>query len=154
MVNSLIIAISIKLNATFGDGFRVYKDDVEQGLQEPCFFISTLKPSLKPLLGGRAFQTNPFDIHYFPQNAGDNGELFSIAEQLLDVLEMITLQDGDRIRGTDRSYEIMDGVLHFFVQFNMHRIKLVERTPMGTVDVTTGTTKGGLYGKDENRGDR
>lgn len=142
MVNDLITAISIKLNTTFGDRFKVYKNDVKQGLKEPCFLIATLKPSLKPLLGGRSFKENPFDLHYFPKDDGDNGEMLAVAERLMDALGVVTMQNGDLIRGTNMNYEIVDGVLHFFVNFNMHLIKPVEKTPMETVDVVTGTVKG------------
>lgn len=142
MVNELIKGVSIKLNATFGDGYEIYVKDVKQGLKEPCFFIAVLQPERRPMLGLRSFQTNPFDIHYFPEDETDNGEMIGVAEQMMDALEMITLLNGDLIRGTNRKYEIVDGVLHFFVNFNMHLIKPVDATPMETLDVETGTVKG------------
>lgn len=37
MLNEIITGISQKLNATFGDGYEIYENDVEQGLEEPCF---------------------------------------------------------------------------------------------------------------------
>lgn len=142
MVNELIKGVSIKLNATFGDGYEIYVKDVKQGLKEPCFFIAVLQPERRPMLGPRSFQTNPFDIHYFPEDETDNGEMIGVAERMMDALEMITLLNGDLIRGTNRKYEIVDGVLHFFVNFNMHLIKPVDATPMETLDVETGTVKG------------
>ena len=42
MINSIIEAISIALNAEFGDDYTTYTEEQEQGLKEPCFFISTL----------------------------------------------------------------------------------------------------------------
>lgn len=142
MVSELMKGISSKLNATFGDGYEIYLKDVAQGLTEPCFFIAVLQPERHPMLGNRSHQTNPFDIHYFPEDETDNCEMISVAEQMMDALEMITLLNGDLIRGTNRRYEIVDGVLHFFINFNMHLIKLVETTPMETLDVETGTAKG------------
>ena len=39
MINSIIEAISIALNNEFGDEYRVYADNIEQCLQEPCFLF-------------------------------------------------------------------------------------------------------------------
>ena len=36
----------MKLNATFGAGYKIYQNDVEQGFKEPCFFIAVLKPDI------------------------------------------------------------------------------------------------------------
>lgn len=142
MVNEIRDGISIKLNATFGDGYKVYLKDVRQGLKEPCFFVALLQPERRPMIGPRSFQTNPFDIHYFPIDEADNGEMITVGEQLMEAMEIITLLNGDLIRGTNRKYEIVDGVLHFFVNFNMHLIKPVDATLMETLDVETGTVKG------------
>lgn len=29
----------MKLNATFGAGYKIYQNDVEQGFKEPCFSL-------------------------------------------------------------------------------------------------------------------
>ena len=34
MINSIIESISISLNAEFGDGYTIYTESVEQGLDE------------------------------------------------------------------------------------------------------------------------
>ena len=141
-------AISIKLNATFGDEYEIYTKDVTQGLKEPCFFIAVLQPERMPLLGSRSAQINPFDVHYFPKDETDNFELIAVAEQMMDALETVTMINGDLIRGTHRKYEIVDGVLHFFVNFNMHLRHPVLQTSMESVVLETGTVKGGwFYGK-------
>lgn len=142
MLNEIIDGISRKLNATFGDGYEIYKNDVEQGLTEPCFFIAVLKPELSPLLGTRGIKRNPFDIHYFPKRAGNNAELFNTAERLMFALEYITMADGLPLRGTAMSYEAIDGVLHFFVNFNMTVIQPREENPMETLTTNVGTKKG------------
>lgn len=45
MINEIIKGVSMKLNATFGAGYKIYQNDVEQGFKEPCFFIAVLKPT-------------------------------------------------------------------------------------------------------------
>lgn len=125
MINNLIDGISIKLNQVFGDGVRIYSEDVKQGLTEPCFFIAVLNPSNEPLIGPRSFRQHPFDVHYFPAVQGSNLELQTMASNLYDALETITLTDGDTVRGTKMNHEVVDDVLHFFVQYNMFIKKIV-----------------------------
>lgn len=125
MVNDLIDAISIKLNQVFGDGKRIYSETVKQGLQEPCFFIAVLNPLQTQMIGNRYFRQHPFDIHYFPAVQDNNNELQEMASNLFDALEYVTLTNGDLVRGTEMHYEVIDGVLHFFVDYNMF-IKKVE----------------------------
>ena len=90
-----------------------------QGLNEPCFFISVLQPSQTNFLGQRYFREHPFDVHYFPKTSGDNVELQTMGSELFDALEYITLLNGDLVHGTSMNYEVVDGVLHFKVNYNV-----------------------------------
>lgn len=142
MLNDIITGIAKALGTTFGPDYRVYKNDVKQGLTEPCFFIATLKPDQKPLLGDRAIWHNPFDIHFFPKEPGTNEELYNVAEQLMFGLRYITLPNGDLLRGLSISYEVVDGVLHFFVTYNMIVNILKELPVMETLGTDINTKKG------------
>lgn len=119
MVNDLIDGISIKLNQVFGDGVRIYSESVKQGLTEPCFYIAVLNPSQNQVVGNRYFRQQPFDVHYFPAASGNNEELQAMASDLFNALEYVTLINGDVIHGKNMNYEVVDGVLHFFVNYNM-----------------------------------
>lgn len=118
MLNDIVKGVAKQLGAVFGEGYRVYQNDVKQGLQEPCFFIAVLNPSLEPLLGSRRMKRVPLDVHYFPEDPGNNADLAETGDSLLEALEYITLPDGNLLRGTDMSYQVVDGVLHFFVSYN------------------------------------
>ncbi len=142
MLNEIIKGIAMKLKTIFGDGYRAYQNDIEQGLKEPCFFIDVLKPELSPLLGTRAVKRNPFDIHYFPKCAGNNSEMFGVAEKLMLGLAFITLPNGDLLRGTNMSYEVVDKVLHFFVNYNMIVYQRKEEDTMEDLTTDIGTKKG------------
>lgn len=142
MLNEIIKGVSMKLNATFGNGYRIYQNDVKQGLKEPCFFIAVLKPDLSPLLWRRYLKRHPLDVHFFPAEEGNNSELYKMADQLLEALEFITLPNGDLLHGTSMNYEVVDGVLHFFVNYNMTILKPGEENPMETLDIEVGTQKG------------
>lgn len=125
MINKIIDGISIKLNQVFGDGVKIYSEDVKQGLNEPCFFIAVLNPSQVNVIGNRYFRQHPFDIHYFPAVRDNNNEPQGMASDLYEALETITLIDGDLVRGTKMNHEVVDGVLHFFVNFDMYVKKVV-----------------------------
>lgn len=139
MFNQLFDGISMKLNQVFGDGCKVYSDKVRQGLKEPCFFIKLLNPSQSPLLGSRRFRTNSFDIHYFPKANESNEDVNEVVESLFEALEYITLPTGDLVRGTNLHAENVDGVVHFFVNYNLFTRKDEVHEPMEDLTVQAGT---------------
>lgn len=142
MLNDIITGIAKALGATFGSEYRVYKNDVQQGLTEPCFFVSTLKPEQTQLLGDRAIWRNPFDILFFPREPSTNEELYNVATRLMYGLRYITLPDGDLLRGRSISYQVIDGVLHFFVTYNMIVTIPRELPIMETLDTDVNPKKG------------
>lgn len=131
MINSIIDGISIKLNQIFGDEYEIYSEDVKQGLNEPCFFIAFLNTSKTQWIGPRFLKENSFDIHYFPKGPDANGEMLDVAELLEVGLEYIVV-DGSFVRGTKMNSEIVDGVLHFFVNYNMSMVKVED--PLDQMD--------------------
>lgn len=145
MLNDIITGIAKALGTAFGSEYRVYKNDVQQGLTEPCFFIAVLRPEQTQLLGDRAIWRNPFDIHYFPQEP-TNEELYAAAVRLMYGLRYITLPDGELLRGRSLSYEVVDGVLHFFVTYNMIVTIPRELPRMETLDTDIKPKKGCFYG--------
>lgn len=142
MLNEIIKGISMALNAAFGDEYEIFQNDVEQGLEEPCFLIAVLQPEVTPILGRRFIKRNPFDIQYFPSAPGNNAEMFTVAEKLIEVLDFITLPNGDQLHGTSVNYEIVDNVLHFFVNYNLPMIRPTEETYMETLETEVGTIGG------------
>lgn len=137
MLDDIVNGISIKLNDTFGDDYEIYSENVEQGLNEPCFFIKPLKASNKPFLGKRKQRTYPFDIAYFPKEG--NEEMMQASDKMLDCLEYITLVNGDVLRGSSLESEIVDGVLHVSVKYNVFLNDISRDEPMETVESKLGT---------------
>lgn len=142
MLNEIIKGVSMKLNTSFGNGYKIYQNDVKQGLKEPCFFIAVLQPELSPLLGTRRMNRNPLDVQYIPSDPGENAEMFSVAGKLVEALEFITLPGGDLLHGTKMNYEVVDGVLHFFVNYNLPMIRPRDETYMETLETDVGTVGG------------
>ena len=122
MINKIIDGISVAINSKFGDHYEIYTESVEQGLNEPCFSILCLNPTINQVLGKRYFRTNQFCIHYFPSSDEKVSECYAVAEDLFTTLEIITI-DGDRCRGTDMHAEVTDNVLSFFVNYDMYVYK-------------------------------
>lgn len=129
MLNKIITGISQALDAEFNsenEEYTIYTEDVEQGLEEPCFFIFSLKPSSKQLAGNRYERKYPFDVHYFPKDEENyNNEINEVTERLFTALEYISIDRG-LIRGTNMNAETVDNVLHFFINFNMIVRKEIE----------------------------
>ncbi len=126
MINSIIEAISISLNAAFGDGYTTYTESVEQGLNEPCFFVFCINHTNRVFLGKRHFRENGFCIQYFPADTDRaKEECDAVAERLFSCLEYITVT-GDPVRGTKMRCEMVDGVLNFFVNYDLFVYKVAD----------------------------
>lgn len=123
-------AISIKLHEVFGDGYKIYLNDVKQGLTEPCFLITVVDYSKEPLLDVRSKRILPFDILFFPNK--EKSQCYEVADQMMNEFDFITLLDGDMMHGTEMRAEIVDDVLHFFVNYNF--IATVEKEPLDSME--------------------
>lgn len=119
MTNSIIEAISTALNGEFGDGYEIHMEELEQGLEEPCFFVFCLDQTYRSFPGKRYFQTGLFCIQYFPATREGQRECNDVAERMYRCLEYVTVAGDDRpVRGTGMKCEVVDGVLNFFVQYD------------------------------------
>lgn len=130
MINSIIESIIISLKTEFGDRYKTYREVKRQGLTEPCFFIQCLNPTEKLFFWKRYFRQNQFCIQYFPEdNLHRNQECHAVAERLFSCLEYLDV-GGDPVMGTKMKYEVADGILHFFVNYDLFVYKVVESVPV------------------------
>lgn len=137
MINKIIDAICISLNSAFGDGYEIYTESIEQGLQEPCFSVFCLNPTNNLFRNNKYFRNNQFCIQYFPSTDEPKAECNTVLEKLFDYMELITV-NGDLTRGSRMNGEVVDGVLNFFINYNMFVYKV--ETPgesMGDLDIKT-----------------
>ena len=119
MINTIMEAISIALDAEFGDGYETYIEEMSQDMDGHAFFIQCPNPTDRLFLGKRYFRQNQFCIQYFPLSEDDrNRECHTVGERLFSCLEYLEM-DGSPVRGTNMKYEVIDGVLHFFVNYDM-----------------------------------
>ena len=118
MVNKLIAGIAEAIRKGFPTAtHKIYTEKTEQGIQKPCFFILCVSQWHDAKLRDRFRLDASFDIHYFPKLG--NAENWDTAETLRSFLEWITI-DGNLIRGSSINYKIEDGILHFFIDYNLN----------------------------------
>ena len=120
MIQHIIDGICIKLNETFGDAYTIYTEAVKQGLKEPCFIVRLVNPVSKTELGRRYLRQNLFAIHYLPKSSEEpKAECYRVLEELYLAMEYITV-NGDLQRGVGMRSELVDDVLHIYVNYNMY----------------------------------
>ena len=145
MIKKIIDGISISLNAEFGEKYKIYTESIEQGLKEPCFSILCVNPTNILFRGKKYFRKNLMCIQYFPCGTftDDEGEVIGKYQECMDVLEgmydclEIINVGTDPQRGTSMHGEIVDGVLNFFVNYDMFVCKIKDTTNMENLDAKT-----------------
>ncbi|MCT4686081.1 phage tail terminator family protein [Vallitalea sp.] len=94
----------------------IYAEEVTQGFQEPSFYVKVLNGSQKRELNTRYKRTYNLDIHYFGTT---NKECEVVADILYEKMEYLL---NNMAKGINMHHEVIDKVLHFFVDYNI-RIK-------------------------------
>jgi hypothetical protein len=140
MINKIIDAISVSINSEFGDEYEVYTESTKQGLKEPCFSVFCLNPTNRLFMNKRYFRTNQFCIQYFPSSDEQKAECNSVLERLYDSLEIINME-GDLTKGTNMKSEFVDGVLNFFINYNMFMYRVEEKTFMEALKTQNNVSK-------------
>ncbi len=143
MINEIISGMTNGIYQEFGSNYKIYTENIEQGLSEPCFFIAVIEAEQVRIIGNRYMLTAVLDVHYFPSTKAKNKEMQDVASRLYKGLERITFLDGDMVNGFELKSEIVDDVLHFFVTYKL-TVKYLEAAEEQMAEVTvTATTKGG-----------
>lgn len=118
MIQDIINSIAKSIKTEFGTGYNIYTENIEQGLNEPAFSIVLLTADNEQIVGARYKRTYSFDVHYFPKNKlNAKGECLEVAERLTLCLDTVNFVD-NIYHMIKMNYEIVDGVLHFFVTYN------------------------------------
>ncbi|MDF1585910.1 phage tail terminator family protein, partial [Marinimicrococcus flavescens] len=82
----------IKKLSLFTEEYPVYDEAVEQGMQQPCFFVLLLEGSQSREIDCRYRRFNSYDIHYFPNpgSLAPREECELVAERLYSDIEYVT----------------------------------------------------------------
>lgn len=128
-INDVRSGVISALNRIYPD-MDIYGEEIKQGLEEPCFFVKLFPVSQDQEHGRRYKRFHSFDIHYFPLSQTDaNEEMFEVAEKLLDHMEYIEVA-GSPCRGKNMGHEIVDGILHFKVDYDFHVLRQKKDEPV------------------------
>lgn len=102
--------------------YPVYVDFPRNDMQFPCWRIKLTDDATDTLMVGDRYQQEyNFDIWMILNEDAEitdvRGQVVNLAETLCYALEVITLADGSKIRGSNIRWRITDGILHFFVTY-------------------------------------
>jgi hypothetical protein len=125
MVTSVVNAVTKQLGTTFGNAYRYYVEDIEQGVTKPCFHVApriTLQRSKSPVLYDR---TIPIVVHYFSGSSNNlRNDCYSMGEQVVECLEYLPFKD-TLLRGEDISWQMVDDVLQVFITYRFTTKRVV-----------------------------
>lgn len=135
--NLILDGITLALRAAFPNA-HIESNAVKQGLSPPAFIVLLVSAEIAAYPMQRQRRSPRFDVLYFPAEGRE--DCYDVADTLHETLEVITLSSGDALRGTDMSFEVTDGVLHFLVSYNHFTYRPVEETNMETLKLEQGGT--------------
>ncbi|MEW8955606.1 DUF6838 family protein [Clostridium sp.] len=124
-INDLRIGINQALDKALSN-INIYGEEIKQGFEEPCFFIKVLSSAHDKELNTRYKKNVSFNIHYFSDKEDINMDCLDMADKLYEVLEYVSIGNS-LYRSNSMTHEVIDGVLHFFLQFNYKVVKEVEK---------------------------
>lgn len=116
LIKEIINGISKKIYGFYEGLYDIYVEEVEQGLQMPCFMINLISSDIRMILKPRYIFESVFDVIYFGDGYKD---CMDRGSELYDILEYITINDKDLIRGTRMNMYIIKNILHFRVNYNL-----------------------------------
>lgn len=127
LIKEIINGISQKIYSFYEGLYDIYVEDVEQGLEVPCFMINLISSNIRMILKPRYMFESVFDVIYFGDGYKD---CMDRGSELYDILEYITINgfkrkgsidpnDKDLIRGTKMNMDIIKNILHFRVNYNL-----------------------------------
>lgn len=113
MTKDIIKAISKKLKTLYPT-YKIYVDEVKQGLTEPCFFIKLISDNLEKKFNLRREKEINFDVICLMDKNDEeiNFDYQDISDSLQENLEL--LQVGTSyLRIKNKQAEVIDDILHF-----------------------------------------
>lgn len=119
ITNQIRIAMTKALKKQFPD-YKVYGEEIKQGFQAPCFFLAVINTNSKQkMIGKRYLRTISLDVHFFSEkNEEQNEQMYEMGDLLYPLLEVLQLEE-QILQGSEMNFEIIDGVLHFFVDYKV-----------------------------------
>lgn len=120
-INTIRDGVILALSLLFPD-MDIYGEKIPEGFEAPCFFVKLLTGNQTHELNRRYSRAHAFDIHFFPGGKDYNRNAHEMADKLYESLREVSI-NGSIYRGTGMTHEVVDDVLHFFVDINFHVIR-------------------------------
>lgn len=115
---------------------QIFDDEIRQGLNPGAFNVILVNASQQQIVGERYRRIPLFDVLYYPKCGRE--ECLEIADRLSLLLNVISLPEGDLIRSTGLEFEIIDGVLHFYVRYAHYILRTTEEETMDDLKLIQG----------------
>ena len=135
--DSVVGAVIRQLRKSFPD-WKCYKEDQDQALVRPCFFVKQLSLQSDKQMNMRYRRAYRIQIQALPSR-GDaivESTLRQVGEDLLGVFRILHLSDVDREFGKNAEFKIVDRTLIFTVEFSMTVVQETESgQKMETLDI-------------------
>lgn len=123
-MEDIIQAIAQELKTLFPK-VKVYDEGLEQGYEEPCFFIDFVKENNKKLIGNRYDNDTEFRVLYFQDFHEEDAryKAYKVRDVLNEGFNIITYEDL-KFRIKDKEIEMQDKdlILTFKIQFFTKKI--------------------------------
>lgn len=127
MGDDLIEGIVLKIREQFPqDQYQIYTEQVEQGLQVPCFFVLMNQSEIKRQVGKRFLERYLITVQFFPEDSPiieKNQAALQVSQKLLDLLEVVPLGDGS-VRGRNLKADFLQDRLQIFAQYQFYTIEV------------------------------
>lgn len=134
MIDQIIKAMATKIHDLFPDA-NIYTEPIEQGLEEPAFYIHNINIDHHDQIAGRFIHSIPFEVVYFTdKGTSDNNatlQTLLASMRLIAVKEVVKheVAEGEdpiadtvivhKIRGYGLNGRMIDSELHFFVNYDV-----------------------------------
>lgn len=137
MVNKVLQAVTKQLGESFGNSYKYYIENVEQGMVKPCFTIDVLETNGRSRNTKQYDRTIPLVIHYFNNKQKSlKKDSYDMGEKLSETLEYLQFE-GTFLRGENISYHMVEDTLQLFITYKFRTTRVMdEETPMGDMAST------------------
>ena len=129
-LNKVLDAVSKTIHEAFPSSQR-FLDSVEQGLRKRDFVLNVVSADHDPLISGRIHQRLALSVIYFPEGKSD--ECLDVYEALRDVLTLLTLDTGGKLRAESIRSEMQDDTMIVILRYSYNTLPMAAETPMDSL---------------------
>lgn len=131
-IKSILEGIAAKLEDLFQ--LPIYVEEVEQDMEEPCFFVTNLNAQSEKGLCATYTESLFFDVQYLGslKDRDKNTKVMEVQQRLLREMEAIEVEE-KWIHLNNRRTEKINEILHFFFDVDIRLIKVSSWPKMQTL---------------------